>query len=147
MTCRGAASKSHKKGDLNAFALYKQQAIDTLNLLSKQASLSINTEAAETANEVKYRVCGLSAVNGLGWALNSRRGRGLSRALLDNGPLVVNVNYPLPGISPDGHGVGPGFVANYSRNEGGVYLDQQIGTRFVIARVNGRLESVPVTEK
>ena len=38
---------------LNAFALYKQQAIDTLNLLSKQASLAINTEAAEKANEIK----------------------------------------------------------------------------------------------
>jgi hypothetical protein len=45
--------KSRKKGDLNAFALYKQQAIDTLNLLSKQASLAINTEAAEKANEIK----------------------------------------------------------------------------------------------
>ena len=45
--------KSRKKGDLNAFALYKQQAIDMLNLLSKQASLAINTEAAEKANEVK----------------------------------------------------------------------------------------------
>src|ERR1700688_4244738 len=45
--------KSRKKGDLNAFALYKQQAIDTLNLLSKQASLVINTEAAEKANEIK----------------------------------------------------------------------------------------------
>lgn len=44
---------SRKKGDLNAFALYKQQAIDALNLLSKQASLAINTEAAEKANEVK----------------------------------------------------------------------------------------------
>jgi hypothetical protein len=67
-----------------------------------------------------YRGCGLCAVNGLGWGLNSRRGRGLSRALLNNGPLVINVNYPLPGISPDGHGVGPGFVANYSRNKAGV---------------------------
>jgi hypothetical protein len=45
--------KSRKKGDLNAFALYKQQAIDTLNQLSKQASLVINTEAAEKANEIK----------------------------------------------------------------------------------------------
>jgi uncharacterized phage infection (PIP) family protein YhgE len=45
--------KSRKKGDLNAFALYKQQAIDTLNQLSKQASLFINTEAAEKANEIK----------------------------------------------------------------------------------------------
>jgi hypothetical protein len=45
--------KSRKKGDLNAFALYKQQAIDALNLLSKQASLAINTEAAEKANEIK----------------------------------------------------------------------------------------------
>jgi hypothetical protein len=45
--------KSRKNGDLNAFALYKQQAIDTLNLLSKQASLAINTEAAEKANEVR----------------------------------------------------------------------------------------------
>jgi hypothetical protein len=44
---------SRKKGDLNAFALYKQQAIDALNLLSKQASLAINTEAAEKANEIK----------------------------------------------------------------------------------------------
>jgi hypothetical protein len=44
---------SRKKGDLNAFALYKQQAIDTLNQLSKQASLVINTEAAEKANEIK----------------------------------------------------------------------------------------------
>src|SRR5271157_2210632 len=45
--------KSRKKGDLNAFALYKQQAIDALNQLSKQASLAINTEAAEKANEIK----------------------------------------------------------------------------------------------
>jgi hypothetical protein len=45
--------KSRKKGDLNAFALYKQQAIDALNQLSKQASLVINTEAAEKANEIK----------------------------------------------------------------------------------------------
>jgi hypothetical protein len=45
--------KSRKKGDLNAFALYKQQAIDALNLLSKQASAVINTEAAEKANEIK----------------------------------------------------------------------------------------------
>ena len=45
--------KSRKNGDLNAFALYKQQAIDVLNLLSKQASLAINTEAAEKANEIK----------------------------------------------------------------------------------------------
>jgi hypothetical protein len=45
--------KSRKNGDLNAFALYKQQAIDMLNLLSKQASLAINTEAAEKANEIK----------------------------------------------------------------------------------------------
>jgi hypothetical protein len=45
--------KSRKKGALNAFALYKQQAIDALNLLSKQASLAINTEAAEKANEIK----------------------------------------------------------------------------------------------
>jgi hypothetical protein len=69
---------------------------------------------------LSYRGCGLSAVNRLGWGLNSRRGRGLRRALLDNGPLVINVNYPLPGISPDGHGVGPGFVANHSRNKSGV---------------------------
>jgi hypothetical protein len=67
-----------------------------------------------------YRGRGLSAVNGLGWGLNSRRSRGLSRALLDNGPLVINVNYPLTGIFSDGHGVGPGFVANYSRDKGGV---------------------------
>jgi hypothetical protein len=46
-------SYSRKKGDLNAFALYKQQAIDALNQLSKQASLAINTEAAEKANEIK----------------------------------------------------------------------------------------------
>jgi hypothetical protein len=52
--------------------------------------------------------------------LNSRRGRGLSGALLDDGPLVINVNYPLPGISPDGHGVGPRFVSNYSRDKGRV---------------------------
>src|ERR1700693_4051149 len=45
--------KSRKKGDLNAFALYKQQAIDALNQLSKQASLAINTEAAQKANEIK----------------------------------------------------------------------------------------------
>src|SRR5271165_7041182 len=45
--------KSRKKGDLNAFALYKQLAIDALNQLSKQASLAINTEAAEKANEIK----------------------------------------------------------------------------------------------
>jgi hypothetical protein len=45
--------KSRKKGDLNAFALYKQQAIDMLNLLSKQASLAINTETAEKAIELK----------------------------------------------------------------------------------------------
>ena len=45
--------KPRKKGDLNAFALYKQQAIDALNVLSKQASLAINTEAAEKANEIK----------------------------------------------------------------------------------------------
>ena len=45
--------KSRKKGDRNAFALYKQQAIDALNQLSKQASRAINTEAAEKANEIK----------------------------------------------------------------------------------------------
>jgi hypothetical protein len=45
--------KSRKKGDLKAFALYKQQAIDALNQLSKQASLAINTEAAQKANEIK----------------------------------------------------------------------------------------------
>src|SRR5580692_6270402 len=45
--------KSRKKGDLNAFALYKQQAIDALNLSRKQASLAINIEAAEKANEIK----------------------------------------------------------------------------------------------
>ena len=37
----------------NAFALYKQQAIDALNQLNKRASLVINTEAAEKANEIK----------------------------------------------------------------------------------------------
>jgi hypothetical protein len=37
----------------NAFALSKQQAIDALNQLSKWASLVINTEAAEKANEIK----------------------------------------------------------------------------------------------
>ena len=44
---------SRKKGERNAFALYKQQAIDALNALSKQASLVINTEAATQANEIK----------------------------------------------------------------------------------------------
>jgi hypothetical protein len=39
----------------SAFALYKQQDIDTLNLLSKQASLAINTLAAKKANEIKIR--------------------------------------------------------------------------------------------
>ena len=53
MTALAGMIKSRKKGDLNAFALYKQQAIDALNQLSKQASLAINTEAAEKANEIK----------------------------------------------------------------------------------------------
>jgi hypothetical protein len=44
---------SRKKGELNSFALYKQQAIDALNKLSKQASMAINTEAAAKSNEVK----------------------------------------------------------------------------------------------
>jgi hypothetical protein len=44
---------SRKKGQLDSFALYKQQAIDALNELSKQASRAINTEAAAKANEVK----------------------------------------------------------------------------------------------
>jgi len=44
---------SRKKGDRNSFSLYKQQAIDALNELSKQASLEINTEAASEANEIK----------------------------------------------------------------------------------------------
>ena len=44
---------SRKKGDRNAFSLYKQQAIDALNELSKQASLVINTEAATEASEIK----------------------------------------------------------------------------------------------
>jgi hypothetical protein len=44
---------SRKKGQLDSFALYKQQAIDALNELSKQASRAINIEAAAKANEVK----------------------------------------------------------------------------------------------
>src|SRR5271165_812033 len=44
---------SRKKGELSSFALYKQQAIDALNELSKQASTAINTEAAAKSNEVK----------------------------------------------------------------------------------------------
>ena len=44
---------SRKKGQLDSFALYKQQAIDALNELSKQASRAINTEAAAKANEAK----------------------------------------------------------------------------------------------
>lgn len=44
---------SRKKGERNSFSLYKQQAIDALNELSKQASREINTEAAAEANEIK----------------------------------------------------------------------------------------------
>jgi hypothetical protein len=44
---------SRKKGELSSFALYKQQAIDALNELSKQASTAINTEAAAKSNEIK----------------------------------------------------------------------------------------------
>jgi hypothetical protein len=44
---------SLKKGDRKSFSLYKQQAIDALNKLSKQASLEINTEAANEANQIK----------------------------------------------------------------------------------------------
>ena len=44
---------SLKKGDRKSFSLYKQQAIDALNKLSKRASLEINTEAANLANQIK----------------------------------------------------------------------------------------------